>query len=340
MSSYKFIFLHINLIIFLEFIILIFLPIQIFSCSTCPFDWSPPLEGRSRSEGIIGGITDFNRIERNMMMGGMKINNNNNNNNENNNQMNLNSWSTTEWTMQPWSWSIGTEITLTSTTISTTTINNLEQENKRPNIEKIKEIFCIRNPNNPSCQTIIKSKQHLIPQLSSSQSLNEEPKIKPMPFGYLDIEARDIIIKNCQNGIIDCKSQPFGMEQKLNMVIQNEMDFARKQYSSSYLSPELISKRVDLILQLKQKMLRVAGLGEYVTPVNDGTFEHDILLTENQALNLINALDQTPNPSNNKKFGYGHGRIQRSSLFLDQLETQKWSIEQPIKFYIDENIGK
>jgi hypothetical protein len=55
------------------------------------------------------------------------------------------------------------------------------------------------------------------------------------------------------------------MEKKLNMVIQNEMDFVRKQYSqSSYLNPGLISKRIDLIHQLKLKMIKVAGLGEYV----------------------------------------------------------------------------
>uniref|UniRef100_A0A915MHH1 Metalloendopeptidase n=1 Tax=Meloidogyne javanica TaxID=6303 RepID=A0A915MHH1_MELJA len=72
--------------------------------------------------------------------------------------------------------------------------------------------------------------------------------------------------------------------------------------------------------------------------INDGTFEHDVLLTESQAQNLINALDQTPYPSN-KKYGYGHGRSQRSSLFLDQLQAQRWPIGESIKYFIDANIG-
>uniref|UniRef100_A0A915P4L9 Partial AB-hydrolase lipase domain-containing protein n=1 Tax=Meloidogyne floridensis TaxID=298350 RepID=A0A915P4L9_9BILA len=60
------------------------LPSPTFSCPTCPpFDWSPPLEGRSRGEGIIG--TDGNnRIGRNM---GMKTSGSNM-------QMNANTWST------------------------------------------------------------------------------------------------------------------------------------------------------------------------------------------------------------------------------------------------------
>uniref|UniRef100_A0A914N1B2 Metalloendopeptidase n=1 Tax=Meloidogyne incognita TaxID=6306 RepID=A0A914N1B2_MELIC len=262
-------------------------------------------------------------------------------------QMNANTWST-EWTMQPWSWSVGPEVTSPIFTSTLPPIINSGQQHveggRRPNIDKIKEIFCARHPNNPKCQGRPEPPiQNLIPQTTSSQPQIpiEEPKTKPMPFGYLDAEARDAIIKNCKSGIVDCKSQPFGMEQKRNMVIQHEMDFARKQYSSSssYLSPGLISKRIDLIHELKLKMIKVAGLGEYVTPVNDGTFEHDVLLTESQAQNLINALDQTPYPSN-KKYGYGHGRSQRSSLFLDQLQAQRWPIGESIKYFIDANIAQ
>ncbi|KAL7074308.1 hypothetical protein ACQ4LE_006401 [Meloidogyne hapla] len=332
---FNFIFSNKNFLFILELLILtVFLPSPTFSCPTCPFDWTPPLEGRSRGEGIIG--TDGNnRIGRNM---GMKMSGSNM-------QMNANTWST-EWTMQPWSWSVEPEVTSPTFTSTLPTIINSGQKHveggRRPNIDKIKEIFCSRHPNNPKCQGRSESPiQNLIPQTTPQPQIQiEEPKTKSMPFGYLDAEARDAIIKNCQSGIVDCKSQPFGMEQKRNMVIQNEMDFARKQYSSSsYLSPGIVTKRIDLVHELKLKMIKVAGLGEYVTPVNDGTFEHDVLLTESQAQNLINALDQTPYPST-KKYGYGHGRSQRSSLFLDQLQTQRWPLGESIKYFIDGNIAQ
>lgn len=68
------------------------------------------------------------------------------------------------------------------------------------------------------------------------------------------------------SGTVDCKAQPYGMEQKRTMVLQHEMDFLRR--VSPYKSPEMIEKRVDLVHQLKMKMLRVAGLGDYVWNFN------------------------------------------------------------------------
>lgn len=70
--------------------------------------------------------------------------------------------------------------------------------------------------------------------------------------------------------------------------------------------------------------------------MNDGTFEHDILLTENQAMELLNALDNTPAPVESKKYGYG--RYKRASLFLDQLQAQKWPTGESIKYFFDPSI--
>lgn len=160
-----------------------------------------------------------------------------------------------------------------------------------------------------------------------------------MPFGYLPAEARDAMIRNCMSGTVDCKAQPYGMEQKRTMVLQHEMDFLRR--VRPYQSPDMIEKRVDLVQRLKVKMLHVAGLGEHVTPVNDGTFEHDVLLTEYQAQELLNALDQTPAP---KQYGYGHGRQRssgiwkRATLFLEQFPAQRWPTGESIKFFFDPNI--
>lgn len=158
-----------------------------------------------------------------------------------------------------------------------------------------------------------------------------------MPFGYLPSEARDAIIKNCMSGAVDCKAQPYGMEQKRTMVLQHEMDFLRR--LRPYQTPDMIEKRVELVHQLKLKMLRVAGLSEHVVPVNDGTFEHDILLTEDQAQELLNELDKTPAP---KLYGYGHGRSalreRRATLFLEMFPAQRWPAGESIKYFFDTNI--
>lgn len=65
------------------------------------------------------------------------------------------------------------------------------------------------------------------------------------------------------SGTVDCKAQPYGMEQKRTMVLQHEMDFLRR--VRPYQSPDMIEKRVDLVQRLKVKMLHVAGLGEHVS---------------------------------------------------------------------------
>jgi hypothetical protein len=65
------------------------------------------------------------------------------------------------------------------------------------------------------------------------------------------------------SGMVDCRAQPYGMEQKRTMVLQHEMDFLR--HVSPYKSPAMIESRVDLVHQLKLKMLNVAGLGGHVS---------------------------------------------------------------------------
>lgn len=154
-----------------------------------------------------------------------------------------------------------------------------------------------------------------------------------MPFGYLPAEARDAMLKNCMNGALDCRAQPYGMEQKRTMVLQHEMDFLRR--VKPYQSPEGVEKRVDLVHQLKLKMLKVAGLADHVSPVNDGTFEHDVLLTEAQAQELLNALDSTPPPCCKQQ---GYGRYKRASLFLEQFQAQRWPSGESIKYFIDPTI--
>ncbi|KAK0397605.1 hypothetical protein QR680_002189 [Steinernema hermaphroditum] len=89
-------------------------------------------------------------------------------------------------------------------------------------------------------------------------------------------------------------------------------------------------KEIELRLarthQVKQALLNEAGLSGQVEASNDGTFQHDILLTEKQANSLLNQIGK---PGRRKK---------RSSLFLEMTPTQTWPANQPIPYTFDQSM--
>jgi len=99
---------------------------------------------------------------------------------------------------------------------------------------------------------------------------------------------------------------------------------------------------LDMIYQLKQKMLKVAGLGDKVVPVNDGTFEQDVLLTEEQSKEMMDALNNVGSEygGHDSKYGKSGGRWKKASLFLEQMPTQRWDIGQPIPYFFDTKIAE
>lgn len=84
--------------------------------------------------------------------------------------------------------------------------------------------------------------------------------------------------------MVDCKAQPFGMIQKKQMVLQYEMDFIRK--VRPYQSGEMVEKRVELVQELKKKMIRVAGLEEHVSLWIDDQIRGDWLIGKSDLINL------------------------------------------------------
>uniref|UniRef100_A0A183CDJ0 Metalloendopeptidase n=1 Tax=Globodera pallida TaxID=36090 RepID=A0A183CDJ0_GLOPA len=217
------------------------------------------------------------------------------------------------------------------------------------------ERFCGRHPEHSKChagreegeersgsaQTTWQTTPSSDSELNGSQlrPAQMDQDVKPadpsISFGFLSEEAREAMLKSCRSSAVDCKAQPFGMMQKRTMVLQHEMDFMRK--VRPYQSGDMIQKRVDLVQKLKQRLLEVAGLGEHVQPVNDGTFQHDVLLTEKQSEALIEALSKVPTSSKQNRYGYGH-RFKRASLFLEQFAAQKWPVGQPISYFFDPKI--
>uniref|UniRef100_F1L2T4 Metalloendopeptidase n=1 Tax=Ascaris suum TaxID=6253 RepID=F1L2T4_ASCSU len=170
-----------------------------------------------------------------------------------------------------------------------------------------------------------------IPRIQIADSLQGVPselksQLKHFAFQMLDEKDKRNILKAC-SGKVKCLEQSETATKKraavkhyeiaLNKMIQpNALDVER--------SVELRHLRTQ---QVKQAMLRRAGIGDKVIAANDGTFQDDILLTEHQSnwiLNEISALD---------------GRRKRDSLFFENAPTQKWPTGEPIKYYFDPSLN-
>jgi hypothetical protein len=79
-----------------------------------------------------------------------------------------------------------------------------------------------------------------------------------------------------------------------------------------------------------------------VEPANDGTFQHDVLLTEQQANTLINEINQGGTrqaPAGLQRRG-NRRRGRRSALFMETAPTQRWPAGQQIPFLFDATLCK
>lgn len=118
---------------------------------------------------------------------------------------------------------------------------------------------------------------------------------------------------------------------------------------SPHKSIDQIDHDVELRLarthQVKKALLKKAGLDATVEPENDGVFQKDILLTENQANLLINEINSNrvaPAPP-----GAARGRARaaarrhkRNAVFLETNAAQMWPAGRPIPYMFDQSLSK
>lgn len=149
------------------------------------------------------------------------------------------------------------------------------------------------------------------------------------------------------------------MTDKKTLILEREMLTYQEfntQFSSYYgygydgakkVKESMAEKRLNMIQQLKHSLLEAGGLSSQIIPINDGTFQQDVLLTEHQSTTLLNILKEQNQPFKQyiiflKKiliFNYRYTRKKRSSLFFEQMPNQQWNISRPIPYYIDDSIG-
>lgn len=115
-----------------------------------------------------------------------------------------------------------------------------------------------------------------------------------------------------------------------------------------------VETRMARTQQLKQALLKKAGLDAQVgsqaithkvnrvqfqiDAKDDGVFQNDILLTEDQANRLINEVDSA-NPNEMAIPGSGGGGRKRSAVFLEENFGRSWPTTQPIQYMFDPQLS-
>jgi astacin len=98
-----------------------------------------------------------------------------------------------------------------------------------------------------------------------------------------------------------------------------------------------VEQRVSKTFQLKKALLKDAGLEGKVEPANNGVFQADLLLTEEQAAALIAELERQ---RAQKARASGRAKRAGNAIFMENSPTQRWPLGQPILYMFDQSLGK
>ncbi|TKR58243.1 hypothetical protein L596_029714 [Steinernema carpocapsae] len=142
-------------------------------------------------------------------------------------------------------------------------------------------------------------------------------------WGELPNEDRQMVLKSC-NGPFKCKETHPEDATRRASIAKDEISVLNRFNPKSNVH-SVVEARLNKIQQVKLELLNRAGLGSQVTPANDGTFEHDILLTEDQSTALLEHLKSK-------------NRTKRYAIFLEGYPTQTWEKGKPIVYSFDPSI--
>uniref|UniRef100_A0A0K0EY42 Metalloendopeptidase n=1 Tax=Strongyloides venezuelensis TaxID=75913 RepID=A0A0K0EY42_STRVS len=152
-------------------------------------------------------------------------------------------------------------------------------------------------------------------------------------YGNIGQSNKEQLMKWCQSK--SCKEQPEDAINKRASIADGLLAF--QYFLTPNQSIEQMDQTIEMNLmrtmQVKEALIKNAGLEGQVEPVNDGTFQHDVLLTEEQSNMMLN---QITNGTGTEE----EGRKKRSSLFLEGVPTSKWPVTEKIKYTFDSTMDE
>ncbi|KAI6241988.1 Astacin-like metalloendopeptidase [Aphelenchoides fujianensis] len=227
--------------------------------------------------------------------------------------------------------------------------------------------FCRRRPQDPRCQQhpewanvqgdlpgsgpgldlgdvfpgLLNFRLPPIPQLNLRNILANVPKdlvaaLPPALLANFPPGVKNVLLSRCANGA--CRKQK---PENLNLrasIAEREAAIRRSFGGDQNQIDQEIEIRMARTHQLKKAMLKKAGLDSQIEASDDGVFQNDILLTEDQANRLINQVNN-PQAGQMPVPGGGGPRGRRSAVFLEENFARAWPTDRPIQFMFDPQLS-
>ncbi|CAI2357302.1 unnamed protein product [Caenorhabditis sp. 36 PRJEB53466] len=244
---------------------------------------------------------------------------------------------------------------------------------------KVKQ-FCHRFPGHPNCRrgTIPDQKEleDMVGQFSRGgigKFLRRVPKIHiDDPLAHVDPKLREFLdnaghgfghlSSDHVNKIRDickkrkCREQPESAKKLRELFTQKLTDFENKFATKD--KSDVVQLRFDRTLQIKEALIEKGNLTADVAPVDNGVYDLDTMLTEEQANILLNELnkagvgdeeiplpesdddddsDNETNSTDTTTKAPGK-RARKSALYFEGNLIKKWDPSSPIKYVLDDSL--
>uniref|UniRef100_A0A914M968 Metalloendopeptidase n=2 Tax=Meloidogyne TaxID=189290 RepID=A0A914M968_MELIC len=162
------------------------------------------------------------------------------------------------------------------------------------------------------------------------------PKLEPVKLPEI---AKKNIESICENGKCLGQKQEF-KEQRAVVVKQEQAVELKLNPGKSVVQVQHeVERRVSKTFQLKREILKSAGLEDKVEPANNGVFQADLLLTEEQANSLIIELQKQMSQKLSNSITKHKTKRAGNAVFMESSPSQRWPLGVPIQYLFDQNIA-
>nr|CAD2150250.1 unnamed protein product [Meloidogyne enterolobii] len=162
------------------------------------------------------------------------------------------------------------------------------------------------------------------------------PKLEPVKLPEI---AKKNIESICENGKCLGQKQEF-KEQRAVVVKQEQAVELKLNPGKSVVQVQHeVERRVSKTFQLKREILKSAGLEDKVEPANNGVFQADLLLTEEQANSLIVELQKQMSQKLSNSITKHKTKRAGNAVFMESSPSQRWPLGVPIQYLFDQNIA-